>query len=113
MSSMRRVETMGSQNQRRQGGPQLRRGVLASLLVVLVFVVFASVAVAGSGTSASDQYDHAKAIKPAATDPTSAATPTKGHLPFTGLSLLSVVVVGGTLVGVGVALRRRNERDES
>jgi len=94
--------------------------VLASLSVLVAFGVFASAAVAGSVTPASDQYNSSNAIKPAAvvTNTTTSETgatsaPTKNDLPYTGLSLLSVVVVGGALVGVGFALRRRNERDQN
>jgi hypothetical protein len=139
------VETMGDEGQRRLGGLRPWGRGLASLFVVLAFGVFASVAVAGSGTSASDQYDSAKAIKPSAVAPSTtttatssssvavaptnkpaavassttpsssgvAAAPTKKDLPFTGVSLLTAVVVGGALVGIGFALRRRNERDQS
>ncbi len=93
---------------------------MAGLLVLLVCSVFASAALAASGTSAADQYESTKAVKPAtvvkaavATSSTPKATTTSsGDLPFTGLSLVSIVVIGGALVAVGFVLRRRNVRDE-
>ena len=108
---------MGNRGQGGWGSLHLRGIVLASLSAMIVLGLFASVAVAASGTSASDQYGRAKAIKPAvvksAVTSASPATvaPAKGSLPFTGISLLSVVVVGGGLVALGFALRRRNEGD--
>jgi hypothetical protein len=114
------VETMGNRNQDRPRTRHRLRLVTASLLAVaLLGLLGASAAVAASGTSASDQYHHAKAVKPAVVKSavtsvqSTAATPAKGDLPFTGMSLLSAVVVGGALVGLGVALRRRNGRDAS
>lgn len=113
------METMGNRSQDRPRPRRRLRVVTASLLAVALLGLLASVAVAASGTSASDQYHHAKAIKPAVVKSavtsvqSTAATPSKGDLPFTGMSLLSAVVVGGALVGLGVALRRRNGRDAS
>jgi hypothetical protein len=78
-------------------------------------------------TSASAQYDVAKVIKPKATKPmvkgasqtvntSSTSTPvsanTAGNLPFTGMSLAGVVVVGFGMIGVGVLLVRR-KRDHT
>jgi hypothetical protein len=110
---------MGNRNHDRPRTRHRLRVVTASLLAVALLGLLASVAVAAPGTSASDQYHHAKAIKPAVVKSavtsvqSSAAPPAKGDLPFTGMSLLSAVVVGGALVGLGVALRRRNGRDAS
>ena len=119
---------MGNRIHRRAGHTGFSGKIALGLLVFLVCGVFASAAIAGSGTSASDQYDNgtaiqpAKAAKPAAvvtvvktnvsTTPT-ATTSKSGALPFTGVSLLSVAVFGGALVAVGFALRRRDRNEES
>jgi hypothetical protein len=78
-------------------------------------------------TSAGAQYDTATVIKPKATTTevkgasetvhtASTSTPvsanTAGNLPFTGMSLAGVVVVGFGMIGVGVLLLRR-KRDHT
>jgi LPXTG-motif cell wall-anchored protein len=82
-------------------------------LVVGVFLALGGAAYAQSPSSASDQYGtKVKGVKVSATKTTDAAavaTETQA-LPNTGLSLLGVVVIGGALVGAGVALRRREQR---
>jgi hypothetical protein len=131
---------MGDPGQKRLAGLHPGRWAVSSLLVMLVFGLFATAAIAGSGTSASDQYGGtkvkvikpaAKVVKPAAkvvkprvkgvSATKTVSTPVRpvsrgsasGSLPFTGASLLWVLAVGGGLVVVGLVLRRRNERDQS
>ena len=100
--------------------------LMIAVAVVVAFGVYGSTALAASGTSASDQYELGKPITPvvvtkgevaskpntkAKTTVTSTPTATSENLPFTGMSLVSVVVIGGALVGVGFVLRRRNQQD--
>lgn len=83
-------------------------------LIVGLFLALGGAAYAQSPTSASDQYDtKVEGVKVSATASGNAASVEAAQaqaLPNTGLSLLGVVAVGGTLVGVGVALRRRERR---
>jgi len=116
-SNQKGGEHMDNRQERRPGISRWRFGV-ASLMVLLAIGLSASAAMAGSGTSASDQYDHATAIVKAvksSTTPTAASTEVSAAhgLPFTGMSLVSVVVVGGALVGIGFVLRRRGKHSES
>jgi hypothetical protein len=116
-SNQKGGEHMDNRQERRPGIRRWRFGV-ASLVVLLAVGLSASAAIAGSGTSASDQYDHATAIVKAAKSaktPTAASTDVSAAhgLPFTGMSLVSVVIVGGALVGIGFALRRRDKHTES
>lgn len=73
-------------------------------------------------TSAQGQYDQERAVQPApvvkgvAVTKTTKAKPkptvaSSGTLPFTGLSLIGTIALGGALVGVGIAIRRRESRD--
>jgi LPXTG-motif cell wall-anchored protein len=83
-------------------------------LVVGLFLALGGAAYAQSPSSASDQYGtKVKGVKVSATkqsDTASVAATQAEALPNTGLSLLGVVAVGGTLVAVGFALRRREKR---
>lgn len=88
----------------------------AAAYVVLVLGLFLALGGAAyaqsSPTSAGDQYGPKVAgVKVSATTDSQTAGTTEA-LPYTGLSLLGVVVVGGVLVVTGVALRRR-ERHKS
>lgn len=112
---------MGGRTETGKTRRRRRRVVLASFAVVLLCAMFVPGAYAGGSTSADDQYESTGAVEPATIVTKSAVatsttpqgnTSTSGDLPFTGLSLLSIVVVGGALVGCGYVLRRRNTRDE-
>jgi hypothetical protein len=68
-------------------------------------------------SSASDQYGHKqstpKAAKPKTNGAVKAAVaPAQGTLPFTGISLAATLVLSLMLIGLGVALRRRERRSE-
>lgn len=118
---------MGNRSHHRAGRTGVSGKIALGLLVFLVCGVFASAAIAGSGTSASDQYDNGKAIQPAKAAKSAVVTDVKSNvsttptvttsksdaLPFTGVSLLSAAVFGGALVAVGFALRRRDRNEES
>ncbi len=84
------------------------------VLVVGLFLALGGAAYAASPSSATDQYGTKVAgVKVSATsggDTASAVAADADALPNTGLSLLGAVAVGGGLVAVGVALRRRERR---
>jgi hypothetical protein len=79
--------------------------VFATVMTVLVF---ASVALAGGGSSLLSGYD--QQVAQGARISGAAAPPTKGTLPFTGFDLLPIVAGGLALVFAGVALRRSAHR---
>jgi hypothetical protein len=102
-------------------------------VVVGALVSFAGVGLAATGshkavpavkssvtseTSAQGQYANQAPIRPAAGvkgayKSTVAATKpatTSGTLPFTGFSLIGTLALGGALLGVGLLLRRRENR---
>lgn len=93
------------------------RQLALALAVALIAMLgsLAGVARAGGSSAAQDQYKPAPVVKPAGgngplTPPgaqASGPTTTQGAtLPFTGLSLLKVVLVGVGLLLLGVLLRR-------
>ena len=84
-------------------------------LIVGLFLALGGAAYAQSPASAADDQYKTKVegVKVSATASGNAQSVEAAQaqaLPNTGLSLLGVVAVGGTLVGVGVALRRRERR---
>lgn len=92
-----------------------RHFALALAIGVIAIGLFAGAARASGSSAAQDQYKPAHVVKPAGgqgplTPPgaqASAPTATQGAtLPFTGLSLLKVVLVGVGLLLLGVLLRR-------
>ena len=121
--------------------PARRRSRLAfasgfTIIMVGALASFGGVGYASSGaaavksvvvtkkTSAQGQYDQERAVQPApvvkgvAVTKTTKAKPkpkptvsSSGTLPFTGLSLIGTIALGGALVGVGIAIRRRESRD--
>ena len=67
-------------------------------------------------TSAEDQYGETKAVTSSTPSNTQVAgataeAPAQSTLPFTGLSLVGTLVIGAALVGVGIALRRREQKE--
>jgi hypothetical protein len=72
-------------------------------------------------SSAQDEYGSQTAVTPPATKvasasaskppPSTVASASGGTLPFTGLSIAGTVVIGLSLIGVGLALRRRERRE--
>ena len=82
----------------------------ASVVLVALFVALGGVALAQTPSSATDQYaTKVKGVTVSDAEPTTQVDAEQSTLPNTGLSLLGVVIVGGTLVGVGIALRKREQ----
>jgi hypothetical protein len=67
-----------------------------------------------SETSAQGQYANQAPVRPAGTQESEAATTkpatASSTLPFTGFSLIGTLALGGALLGVGLLLRRRENR---
>lgn len=75
---------------------------------VVTALVFASVALAGGGSSLLNGYGGQESL---GSNISGTAKPSNtGTLPFTGLDLLPIVAGGLALVFAGVALRRRAHR---
>ena len=95
---------------------RVSRVVLAAALFVLMvslFVALGGVAYAQTPSAATDQYGTKVKGVTVTEEQQQPTKPTGSGLPNTGMSLLGTVVVGGALVGVGVALRRRERRGNS
>ena len=111
----------GRSDRRRLSSVAVSAAILA--LMVGVFALTASAALAASGekaTSAGNQYNGVTVVKPAVakqTKPTSgasnvAATKTSSSgLPFTGISLAGTVVLGIGLVGCTARCGHRGESE--
>jgi LPXTG-motif cell wall-anchored protein len=83
-------------------------------LAVAAAVFLSLTALASAQTPAGDQYGtQVEGTSVAESQQTPSVAAEQSALPNTGLSLLGTVVVGGALVGVGVALRRREREQDS
>lgn len=86
-----------------------------AVMVIGIFIALGGLAYAASGTpsSASDQYGtKVKDVTVSVRSETESTSAVAEALPNTGLSLFGTAVVGGGLVALGVALRRRERRKD-
>lgn len=81
-----------------------RRVLAVALASMSALMLFATQALAQ--TSAQQGYSSPGASVQSATDPGTQAVHTSGSLPFTGLDLVAIVVVGVALLAVGLGIRR-------
>jgi len=99
-------------------GHSARIKTLSGLAVLVVVLLVCTAGVAGAATASptgqpsaqQDQYNKKTVVPPHSTSPsTGSAAPqqTAGTLPFTGLSLVGVVIAGVGLILLGVGLRWR------
>jgi len=106
-------ESLSAHSRHRISQRRMRLPALAILVAAVVFGLFAGQARA-SGSAAHDQYtpppvpSQHQSTPPGAQASAPLAAPTSGGstLPFTGLSLLRVVLLGVVLLVLGVLLRR-------
>ena len=87
----------------------------AAAYIVLVAGLFLALGgLAYAQTAATDQYGNEDKVAGVVVSETTAtpAADTASALPNTGLSLFAVALVGGSLVALGVALRRRERRQD-
>ena len=85
-------------------------GLVATHVAVVATLFLSLGELAYAQTPATDQYGtKAKGVSVAEESQQPAVEAEQSSLPNTGLSLLGAVVVGGTLVGLGVVLRRREQ----
>lgn len=96
-----------------------RSSTLVFALAYVVFVAGVFLALGGAAyaadenpSSATDQYvkDVVVNVPSEPTDTGSQVADVAQTLPNTGLSLLATAVIGGALIALGVALRRREHR---
>ncbi len=95
---------------------------LVMVIGLLAFSAGMAGATPGKQTSAADQYESVVVVKaavskskpkpPSGSAPASTAVVKSSTLPFTGISLGGVVVIGAGLVGLGMMLRRRQQDDK-
>ena len=92
----------------------MRNCFSVALVGAVLFLSVTGSAPAQTPTSAGDQYGtKAKGVAVSQQAPATLVEGERSGLPNTGMSLLGTVIVGGSLVGAGVALRRRERGHNS